>query len=259
MPLPHPGASYPSARPAEAACRCAIACAKTSSPASSHLLPPPPRPHRRLFGLCGLRQYDEGYSAAAVANYRSFLGLPPLPYEPKGMPATEASDASVTWVTLTPHTRGSHQWLRRRTCAAQRLLGTSAPVTSGRAKWPTPPCTPTSPAHRACPYGACLASITRVPVCVCVFACAVCATGDPHAGARGGDAAGAIIKRTRTRTLPTRTHTHTRMHIQPLAPVSTMQCNSPKGGCKVFGRRTEGPIITCDPQRAVTCSPSLTP
>ncbi|GFR46002.1 hypothetical protein Agub_g7480, partial [Astrephomene gubernaculifera] len=45
--------------------------------------------YSRLFSQCSLPQLDQGYSHAAEANYRSFLGLPPPPYDPNQLPTTE--------------------------------------------------------------------------------------------------------------------------------------------------------------------------
>ncbi|GIL63448.1 hypothetical protein Vafri_17499 [Volvox africanus] len=45
--------------------------------------------YRRLFGMTTIPQLDQGFSYAAVQNYRTFLGLPPLPYEPDNLPVTE--------------------------------------------------------------------------------------------------------------------------------------------------------------------------
>ncbi|EFJ39743.1 hypothetical protein VOLCADRAFT_121785, partial [Volvox carteri f. nagariensis] len=45
--------------------------------------------YRRLFGLTTIPQLDQGFSYAAVQNYRAFLGLSPLPYDPENLPVTE--------------------------------------------------------------------------------------------------------------------------------------------------------------------------
>ncbi|KAG2451634.1 hypothetical protein HYH02_003414 [Chlamydomonas schloesseri] len=45
--------------------------------------------YRRLFGLTTVEDLDKGYSHQATANYRSFLGLPPPPYDPEALPVTE--------------------------------------------------------------------------------------------------------------------------------------------------------------------------
>ncbi|GIL90740.1 hypothetical protein Vretimale_19829 [Volvox reticuliferus] len=45
--------------------------------------------YRRLFGMTTIPQLDQGFSYAAVQNYRTFLGLPPLPYDPDNLPVTE--------------------------------------------------------------------------------------------------------------------------------------------------------------------------
>ncbi|GLC70389.1 hypothetical protein PLESTF_000967700 [Pleodorina starrii] len=45
--------------------------------------------YRRLFGLTTIPQLDQGFSYAAVQNYRAFMGLPPLPYDPDNLPVTE--------------------------------------------------------------------------------------------------------------------------------------------------------------------------
>lgn len=45
--------------------------------------------YRRLFGLATPKQLDEGYSWNAHQNYRTYLGLPGLPYDPDTLPVTE--------------------------------------------------------------------------------------------------------------------------------------------------------------------------
>ncbi|GLI71608.1 hypothetical protein VaNZ11_016873 [Volvox africanus] len=45
--------------------------------------------YRRLFGMTTILHLDQGFSYAAVQNYRTFLGLPPLPYDPDNLPVTE--------------------------------------------------------------------------------------------------------------------------------------------------------------------------
>ncbi|KXZ52377.1 hypothetical protein GPECTOR_9g421 [Gonium pectorale] len=45
--------------------------------------------YRRLFGLTTIPQLDAGYSYTATQNYRSWLGLPPAPYDADTLPVTE--------------------------------------------------------------------------------------------------------------------------------------------------------------------------
>ncbi|KAG2488998.1 hypothetical protein HYH03_012437 [Edaphochlamys debaryana] len=45
--------------------------------------------YQRLFAQCSAADFDAGYARAATANYRSFLGLPPAPYDPAALGATE--------------------------------------------------------------------------------------------------------------------------------------------------------------------------